>query len=52
MFRTTHRSKTIIAASGITYVFGWLSHRSGWQPKTSFWTPDDKRCVVRNMLSN
>jgi len=32
-------SKTVIAASGFTCVFGcqplrWLSHRSGWQPKT------------------
>jgi hypothetical protein len=32
-------SKTIIAASGFTYVFccqplRWLSHRSGWHPKT------------------
>jgi hypothetical protein len=33
-------SKTLIAASGFTYVFGcllllrWLSHRSGRQPKT------------------
>jgi len=33
-------SKSVIAASGFTYVFGcrlplrWLSHRSGWQPKT------------------
>jgi hypothetical protein len=32
-------SKTVIAASGFIYVFGcwllrWLSHRSGWQPKT------------------
>jgi hypothetical protein len=31
--------KTVIAASGFTYVFGgrklrWLSHRSGQQPKT------------------
>jgi hypothetical protein len=33
------RSKPVIATSGFTYVFGcqplrWLSHRSGWQPKT------------------
>jgi len=33
------RAKTVIAASGFTYVFGcrllrWLSHRSGRQPKT------------------
>jgi hypothetical protein len=44
MFRATHRpiigsSKTVIAASGFTYVFGcralrWLSQRSGRQPKT------------------
>jgi hypothetical protein len=32
-------SKTVIAASGFTHVFGcqplqWLSHCSGWQPKT------------------
>jgi hypothetical protein len=33
------RSKTVIAASGFTYVFGcqllqWLSHCNSWQPKT------------------
>jgi len=44
MFRATHTThhqelKTVIAASGFTYVYGcrplrWLSHRSGRQPKT------------------
>jgi hypothetical protein len=32
-------SKTVIAASGFTYIFGcwllqWLSHCNNWQPKT------------------
>jgi hypothetical protein len=52
-------SKTVIAASGFTYVFGcqqlrWLSHRSCWQLKNvcktrgcnySFWAPDDGRFI-------
>jgi len=72
MFRAAHRpssgaQKTVIAASGFTYVFGcrplrWLSHRScNRQPKTyvkpdteitDFWAPDDGQPVTRNMLSN
>jgi hypothetical protein len=47
-------SKTVIAASGFTYVFGcrplrWLSHRSGQQPKT-YVKPDAEITVFELLM--
>jgi len=63
MFRATHRpslgaQKTVIAASGFTYVCGCRQLPATTNIcKTrgcnySFWAPDDGRCVARNMLRN
>jgi len=38
-------SKTVIEATGFTYVFGKTRGCN-----YSFWAPDDARCVAQNML--
>ena len=53
-------SKTVIAASGFTYVCGCPPLTAAGNHRLcktrgcsySFWAPGDERCVVRNMLSN